>query len=52
MAKDPVCGMHVDTSKEHPTSQHEGETFHFCGEACKAKFDNSPALFAAQRTEK
>jgi P-type Cu+ transporter len=50
IAKDPVCGMNVDTSKEHPTSQHQGETYHFCSAACKSKFDESPALHAAQKT--
>jgi len=50
VAKDPVCGMTVDISKDHPTSQHQGETFHFCCDACKDKFDQGPALYAAQKT--
>lgn len=43
-AKDPICGMTVDT----PTALHaerDGETFYFCSEHCREKFlsgsDNS-----------
>jgi len=49
-AKDPVCGMHVDTTKDHDTSEYRGETYHFCCDDCKDKFDQSPALYAAQKT--
>jgi len=49
VAKDPVCGMNVDISKDHATSQHQGETYHFCSDACKDKFDQGPALYAARR---
>jgi Cu+-exporting ATPase len=50
ISKDPVCGMNIDTTKEHATSQHQGETYHFCSAACKEKFDRSPALYAARKT--
>ena len=50
ISKDPVCGMNVDTTKEHATSLHQGEIYHFCSDACKDKFDQSPALHAARKT--
>jgi Cu+-exporting ATPase len=42
-AIDPVCGMTVDTAAGRPSTVHEGETFHFCSDGCKAKFDADPA---------
>jgi YHS domain-containing protein len=50
LAKDSVCGMNVDTTKEHATSRHLGQTYHFCSDTCKDKFDQSPALYAARKT--
>jgi YHS domain-containing protein len=38
-AQDPVCGMTVDRRAGKPTSNHEGKTYYFCGEGCKAKFE-------------
>jgi P-type Cu+ transporter len=49
LAKDPVCGTNVDISQPHASSQHQGETYHFCCDACKDKFDQSPALYAAKK---
>ena len=41
-AKDPICGMTVDTT----TSIHaerDGETFYFCSEHCRQKFLSMPS---------
>jgi uncharacterized membrane protein YraQ (UPF0718 family)/YHS domain-containing protein len=38
-AQDPVCGMTVDRRAGKPTSKHEGKTYYFCGEGCKARFE-------------
>jgi uncharacterized membrane protein YraQ (UPF0718 family)/YHS domain-containing protein len=38
-AQDPVCGMTVDRRAGKPTSTHEGKTYYFCGDGCKAKFE-------------
>jgi uncharacterized membrane protein YraQ (UPF0718 family)/YHS domain-containing protein len=38
-AQDPVCGMTVDRRAGKPTSMHEGKTYYFCGEGCKARFE-------------
>jgi Cu(I)/Ag(I) efflux system membrane fusion protein len=46
-ARDPVCGMQVDTSKRlrHQVT-HNGTTYNFCSESCKSKFVANPARYA------
>ncbi|HEY5611796.1 MAG TPA: heavy metal translocating P-type ATPase, partial [Thermoanaerobaculia bacterium] len=41
--KDPVCGMRVDPATAKASSTHDGQTYFFCCEHCKAKFDADPA---------
>ena len=46
MAKDPVCGMDVNpeiASAQGLRSEHEGQTYYFCGKGCKLDFDENPA---------
>lgn len=38
-AKDPICGMMVDTTKAKYKSQHEGRWVYFCCAGCKDVFD-------------
>src|SRR3989338_2964539 len=38
MAKDPVCGMVVDTTKAKFRTTHNGKTFYFCIKACYDDF--------------
>jgi Cu+-exporting ATPase len=45
MEKDVVCGMQVDPAKAAGTSQHNGKTYYFCSQGCKAKFDGNPAQY-------
>jgi P-type Cu+ transporter len=45
MEKDVVWGMQVDPSKAAGTSQHNGKTYYFCSQGCKAKFDVNPAQY-------
>ena len=45
MVKDPVCGMDVDPPKAAAQSQHNGETYYFCSQGCKQKFDQNPGQF-------
>jgi uncharacterized protein len=44
-ATDPVCGMRVDRGAGKPTSTHEGRTYYFCSEGCKARFDAEPERY-------
>ena len=45
MEKDVVCGMQIDPAKAAGTSQHNGKTYYFCSQSCKAKFDANPAQY-------
>lgn len=47
MAKDPVCGMHVDETSAQFKSEHEGQTFYFCCEGCLRSFEENPAKYLA-----
>ncbi len=40
---DPVCHMDIDPASAAGTSEHEGETYYFCGRGCKMDFDEDPA---------
>ena len=47
-ATDPVCGMDVNreiASAQALTSDHDGETYFFCGKGCKLEFDEDPAKY-------
>jgi len=47
-ATDPVCGMEVNreiASVQGLLSDHDGETYHFCGKGCKLDFDEDPPKF-------
>ncbi len=46
MVKDPVCGMQIDPKNAAATSEYKGETYYFCSDSCKKKFDLDPAHFA------
>jgi Cu+-exporting ATPase len=47
MFKDPVCGMQVD-DKARLQSNYQGQTYFFCSEDCKRKFDQDPQQYAAR----
>jgi len=44
-AIDPVCGMTVDPAKTPHHADHRGETYHFCGAKCRAKFVDAPESY-------
>ncbi len=41
-AKDPVCGMEIESEKAFAKREHEGRTFYFCSQDCVNKFDADP----------
>jgi YHS domain-containing protein len=43
-AKDPVCGMTVDTAKALSSVQ-AGQTYYFCSATCRDRFVASPEKF-------
>lgn len=44
MAKDPVCGMDMNEDSMF-RSEYGGNTYVFCSESCKAKFDKEPGWY-------
>jgi len=44
--RDPVCGMEVNPKDAAGKSQHQGQTYYFCSEDCKEKFDQNPQQYA------
>jgi Cu+-exporting ATPase len=42
VVKDLVCGMDVETGTAAGRTEHEGQTYYFCGLKCKGKFDHNP----------
>lgn len=39
---DPVCGMQIDTAKAAASEVVQGQTYYFCSESCRNKFQASP----------
>jgi P-type Cu+ transporter len=50
MVKDPVCGMTIRPEKAAGHSEFEGQTWHFCSNGCKTKFDAAPRMFIGSKT--
>lgn len=49
---DPVCGMTVkitETSRKH---DHQGQTYHFCGEKCRTRFIADPYFYLSGNAKK
>ena len=43
--RDPVCGMTVDPAKSRFTHAHAGQTYYFCCDGCRVKFQADPGRF-------
>jgi membrane fusion protein, copper/silver efflux system len=51
-AHDPVCGMPLDRSKAQSSGEIEkylGETYLFCSDKCRKKFQQDPARYAGEK---
>jgi len=46
---DPVCGADVEQPTASAWSEHKGERFYFCSQACKMEFDDNPFAYAGWR---
>ena len=44
-AVDPVCGMTVEITTAHFTSEYNGSTYYFCAAGCKRSFDKDPQKY-------
>jgi Cu+-exporting ATPase len=47
---DPVCGMKVDPATARHSHVHDGVTYYFCSDGCRAKFAAAPAKYLAGAT--
>ena len=45
MHTDPVCGMKIDEKDANFKSQNQEQTYYFCSEECKNRFDQNPQQF-------
>jgi Cu+-exporting ATPase len=52
VVKDPVCGMDVETASAAGHTEHDGQTYYFCGSNCKEKFDHNPAQYLGKSAAK
>lgn len=41
-AKDPICGMNVDTATARFQLRQGGETIYFCSEMCRRTYESRP----------
>jgi YHS domain-containing protein/uncharacterized membrane protein YraQ (UPF0718 family) len=48
LAMDPVCGMQVRTADAPARSSFGGQTFWFCSDRCRERFEADPARLASQ----
>ena len=42
-ARDPVCGMQVETAQAPASVDHAGERHYFCSDRCAERFEAEPA---------
>jgi YHS domain-containing protein len=52
MARDPVCGMEIETARALHSAQYGSNTFYFCSNDCYRKFRERPEGFAEIGMEK
>ncbi len=48
--KDPVCGMDVTEQKAAGKAGYRGETYYFCSEKCRTKFEEDPEKYLQAKT--
>ena len=47
-AKDPVCGMTIDSDKAKERATYQGREFVFCSASCRQKFETNPQQYAGR----
>lgn len=47
VAKDPVCGMEVDTGTTFRTARHDNQIYYFCSPGCQSAFQAEPERYVA-----
>lgn len=46
--RDPVCNMEVDERSAAARSDYNGQTYYFCSQNCKNRFDQNPQQYVKQ----
>lgn len=46
--KDPVCGMDIETATAAGRTEHNGQTYYFCGFKCKEQFARNPEQYVGK----
>ncbi len=46
--KDPVCGMGINKKEAKFSSENGGNTYYFCSQNCKDKFDADPKKYITE----
>jgi Cu+-exporting ATPase len=46
--QDPVCNMQVDEKNAAGRLEYQGQTYYFCSENCKERFDQNPQRYVKQ----
>lgn len=44
--RDPVCGMEFAEEQATTKVEYEGQTYHFCTQACRRQFEKDPKKYA------
>lgn len=52
MDVDPVCGMNIEPENAAGVSEYKGNTYIFCSEECKERFDENPGRYLGQHGER
>ncbi len=50
-AKDPVCGMQVETAAAPAKAVHDGQPYHFCSDHCHDRFTAAPHRYTTAPAE-
>jgi len=50
-AKDPTCGIEVDTATA-PKTEYKGKTYYFCCDTCKDTFEKEPEKYVKEKPGK
>jgi Cu+-exporting ATPase len=45
--RDPICGMMIDPATAAGTSDYLNQTYYFCSQTCKQRFDSDPQKYVS-----
>lgn len=48
MTRDHVCDMDVDERTAAAQYEYEGDTYYFCSQKCKDKFESDPEMYVSR----